>query len=175
MNILFILFQGGATNLKYWNEHTESKFLDKLCSNDRKTAFWYVQTSFIWKTLIACLVIPFLTKCCFCNLHKLLFFAELKKQQFMQISFIFYSLPNKMLSKQHFSFLCLLNSDSILFSALNKICFNFWKQQISKACCPRIFCFLLSQIIVSGEQDRDLWMSFYFARNITPFCTQQYS
>ena len=30
MNILFILFQGGATNLKYWNEHTESKFLDKL-------------------------------------------------------------------------------------------------------------------------------------------------
>jgi len=29
-NILFILFQGGATNLKYWNEHTESKFLDKL-------------------------------------------------------------------------------------------------------------------------------------------------
>jgi len=29
-NILFILFQGGATNLKHWNEHTESKFLDKL-------------------------------------------------------------------------------------------------------------------------------------------------
>ena len=31
--ILFILFQGGATNLKYWNEHTESKFLDKLKKN----------------------------------------------------------------------------------------------------------------------------------------------
>jgi len=29
-NILFILFQGGGTNLKYWNEHTESKFLEKL-------------------------------------------------------------------------------------------------------------------------------------------------
>ncbi len=24
------MFQGGATNLKYWNQHTESKFLDRL-------------------------------------------------------------------------------------------------------------------------------------------------
>lgn len=30
MKILFILFQGSGTNLKSWNEYTESKFLDKL-------------------------------------------------------------------------------------------------------------------------------------------------
>lgn len=29
-NILFILFQGSGTNLKSWNEYTESKFLDQL-------------------------------------------------------------------------------------------------------------------------------------------------
>ena len=29
-NILFIMFQGSGTNLKSWNEYTESKFLDKL-------------------------------------------------------------------------------------------------------------------------------------------------
>ena len=29
-NILFVLFQGSGTNLKSWNEYTESKFLDKL-------------------------------------------------------------------------------------------------------------------------------------------------
>jgi len=29
-NILFVLFQGSRTNLKSWNEYTESKFLDKL-------------------------------------------------------------------------------------------------------------------------------------------------
>jgi hypothetical protein len=29
-NIIFILFQGAGTNLKSWNEHTKSKFLDKL-------------------------------------------------------------------------------------------------------------------------------------------------
>ena len=28
--ILFVMFQGSATNLKTWNEYTESKFLDKL-------------------------------------------------------------------------------------------------------------------------------------------------
>lgn len=28
--ILFIMFQGSGTNLKSWNEYTESKFLDKL-------------------------------------------------------------------------------------------------------------------------------------------------
>ena len=28
--ILFIMFQGGGTNLKHWNEYTESKFLNKL-------------------------------------------------------------------------------------------------------------------------------------------------
>ena len=28
--ILFIMFQGNATNLKYWNEYTRSKFLDRL-------------------------------------------------------------------------------------------------------------------------------------------------
>lgn len=28
--ILFIMFQGNATNLKYWNEYTKSKFLDRL-------------------------------------------------------------------------------------------------------------------------------------------------
>ena len=30
VKILFIMFQGNATNLKYWNYHTESKFLDRL-------------------------------------------------------------------------------------------------------------------------------------------------
>ena len=29
-NILFIMFQGSGTNLKSWNEYTESKFLDQL-------------------------------------------------------------------------------------------------------------------------------------------------
>jgi hypothetical protein len=29
-NILFILFQGTEANLKYWNKHTKSKFLDRL-------------------------------------------------------------------------------------------------------------------------------------------------
>ncbi len=29
-NILFIMFQGSETNLKSWNEYTESKFLDNL-------------------------------------------------------------------------------------------------------------------------------------------------
>ena len=28
--IIFVLFQGAGTNLKSWNEYTESKFLDKL-------------------------------------------------------------------------------------------------------------------------------------------------
>ena len=28
--LLFIMFQGNATNLKYWNENTKSKFLDRL-------------------------------------------------------------------------------------------------------------------------------------------------
>jgi hypothetical protein len=28
--ILFIMFQGGGSNLKSWNEYTESKFLDRL-------------------------------------------------------------------------------------------------------------------------------------------------
>ena len=28
--ILFIMFQGSETNQKYWNEHTKSKFLDRL-------------------------------------------------------------------------------------------------------------------------------------------------
>ena len=27
--ILFIMFQGSGTNLKHWNEYTESKFLNK--------------------------------------------------------------------------------------------------------------------------------------------------
>ena len=30
INILFIMFQGGHSNLKSWNEYTESKFLDRL-------------------------------------------------------------------------------------------------------------------------------------------------
>jgi hypothetical protein len=28
--ILFIMFQGSGTNQLYWNEHTKSKFLDRL-------------------------------------------------------------------------------------------------------------------------------------------------
>lgn len=28
--ILFIMFQGAGTNLKSWNEYTNSKFLDRL-------------------------------------------------------------------------------------------------------------------------------------------------
>ena len=28
--ILFIMFEGSDANLKYWNENTESKFLDRL-------------------------------------------------------------------------------------------------------------------------------------------------
>ena len=28
--ILFIMFQGGCTDFKNWNEYTESKFLNKL-------------------------------------------------------------------------------------------------------------------------------------------------
>ena len=28
--ILFVMFQGAGTNLKSWNEYTESKFLDRL-------------------------------------------------------------------------------------------------------------------------------------------------
>ena len=31
--ILFIMFQGGGSNLKSWNEYTESKFLDRLKKN----------------------------------------------------------------------------------------------------------------------------------------------
>ena len=27
---LFVMFQGSGTNLKNWNEYTESKFLDQL-------------------------------------------------------------------------------------------------------------------------------------------------
>jgi hypothetical protein len=30
VKILFIIFQGWATNLKFWNEYTKSKFLDRL-------------------------------------------------------------------------------------------------------------------------------------------------
>ena len=30
VKILFIMFQGGATNLKHWNYYTKSKFLDRL-------------------------------------------------------------------------------------------------------------------------------------------------
>ena len=30
VKILFIMFQGGGTNLKDWNYYTESKFLDRL-------------------------------------------------------------------------------------------------------------------------------------------------
>ena len=30
IKILFIMFQGSGTNLKAWNEYTESKFLDRL-------------------------------------------------------------------------------------------------------------------------------------------------
>lgn len=29
-NILFVMFQGSSTNIKIWNEYTESKFLDQL-------------------------------------------------------------------------------------------------------------------------------------------------
>lgn len=34
-NYLFIMFQGSGTNIKSWNEYTESKFLDKLKSLGR--------------------------------------------------------------------------------------------------------------------------------------------
>ena len=30
VKILFIMYQGGATNLKHWNYYTKSKFLDRL-------------------------------------------------------------------------------------------------------------------------------------------------
>jgi len=45
--ILFIMFQGGATNLKNWNEYTESKFLDKL----RKLGEIYVYQDKIYNTM----------------------------------------------------------------------------------------------------------------------------
>ena len=30
VHILFVMFQGAGTNLKSWNEETDSKFLDRL-------------------------------------------------------------------------------------------------------------------------------------------------
>jgi hypothetical protein len=47
-NILFIMFQGSGTNLKSWNEYTESKFLDQLkligkvyMHQDKTHNIWY--------------------------------------------------------------------------------------------------------------------------------------
>jgi hypothetical protein len=51
-NILFVLFQGSGTNLKSWNEYTESKFLDKLKKlgdiytyQDKTHNIWYYDKS----------------------------------------------------------------------------------------------------------------------------------
>ena len=51
-NILFVLFQGSGTNLKSWNEYTESKFLDKLKNlgdiytyQDKTHNIWYYDKS----------------------------------------------------------------------------------------------------------------------------------
>ena len=50
--ILFIMFQGSGTNLKSWNEYTESKFLDQL----KLTIIIYINNlSTIW----TCIFIPF--------------------------------------------------------------------------------------------------------------------
>jgi hypothetical protein len=44
---LFIMFQGSGTNLKSWNEHTESKFLDRL----KKIGEVYVYQDKIYNTI----------------------------------------------------------------------------------------------------------------------------
>ena len=52
IKILFIMFQGGHTNLKSWNEYTESKFLDRLkklgsvyCYQDKTYNIWHYDKS----------------------------------------------------------------------------------------------------------------------------------
>jgi len=52
IKILFIMFQGGHSNLKSWNEYTESKFLDRLkiigsvyCYQDKTYNIWHYDKS----------------------------------------------------------------------------------------------------------------------------------
>ena len=53
IKILFIMFQGSGTNQKTWNEHTKSKFLDRLkiigsvyCYQDKTYNIWHYNKSF---------------------------------------------------------------------------------------------------------------------------------